>query len=225
MEWKKPGADRLLKKKNPKPKQQHKMVEISPISKIGIDNDDVLFQFNEALFSFHNRIYGTSITLEEITTFTLSEIWKCSEEEEKERVFGFYNSEDIRKMPPHDGAVETVRRLAAQHDLLVITSRPRFILASTTQHVELHFPGIFIDVVTTNAYARDGLKRTKSEICLELGIATIVDDSLSNVRDCAQNGIRALLFRRPWNASVPDQALTEEGIIPVSSWHEVPEKI
>jgi hypothetical protein len=37
-------------------------------------------------------------------------------------------------------------------------------------------------------------KKTKSEVCKEIGANILIDDALSNANDCADNGIHVILF-------------------------------
>ncbi|MBI2595156.1 hypothetical protein HYW46_00275 [Candidatus Daviesbacteria bacterium] len=189
---------------------------------IGVDKDDVLVDLNTSLQRFHNEQYGTSFVLDDVYSFNLWEIWQCSYEEAVGRVIAYYKSGEMKRVLPMEGAVEAMEILKQKFDLVIITSRPKEFTAETLYTTEKYFPDCFSAIYHTNLLVADWkTKRKKSEICLEQGVDTLIDDSLDNVRDCALVGIKTLLYRRPWNLSAPDELLMQEGIMPVKSWQEI----
>ncbi|MCL4367348.1 hypothetical protein M1563_04240 [Patescibacteria group bacterium] len=67
----------------------------------------------------------------------------------------------------------------------------------------------------------DGQASSKAKICQELGAETLIDDHVGNLLDCSSNGIKAVLFRRPWNKTYTDSQLKDLAIIPAQDWTEV----
>jgi uncharacterized HAD superfamily protein len=63
-------------------------------------------------------------------------------------------------------------------------------------------------------------KRLKSAMCKELGIQVMIDDHMSVAKDCAEAGIRVLLFDQPWN-----QGELPMGAERVHSWDEIVKKL
>jgi hypothetical protein len=63
------------------------------------------------------------------------------------------------------GAYETLLRLEAFCDLVVVTSRQHVIQQPTLEWLEAHFPAIFPEVHFGNHFALEGKSRKKSEIC------------------------------------------------------------
>jgi len=59
--------------------------------------------------------------------------------------------------------------------------------------------------------------KKKSEICKELRIDFLVEDSLEYARECAKNGTKVFLFNAPWNQTdnLPDN------IIRINSWNKI----
>lgn len=188
---------------------------------IGIDKDDVLIDLNGSLHPFHNKHYGTSVTFEDLHTFDLREMWGCTPDEVMERVYRFYDSKEFQGLVPVEGAVEAVTSLSGQNKLMVVTSRPSFMLGRTKASIDRYFPGLFDGIHLTNGFSNDGLKRKKSEVCLELGITTLIDDHIDNLIDCAENGITPILFRRPWNRCYTETQLKSHGVTPANNWPHV----
>lgn len=188
---------------------------------IGIDKDDVLIDLNRSLHPFHNKHYGTNVTFEDLHTFDLKEMWGCTPDEALERVYKFYDSKEFQRLVPVEGAVEAITELRERNGLMVVTSRPSFMLERTRLSLDRYFPGLFDGIHLTNGFSRQGLKRKKSEVCLDLGITTLIDDHIDNLTDCAENGITPILFRRPWNRAFTETQLKSLGIIPANNWPQV----
>jgi 5'(3')-deoxyribonucleotidase len=193
--------------------------------RIAIDKDDVLINLNGGLHPYHNNHYGTNVVFEALHTFNLWEIWECTKEQAVERVFEFYHSEEFPQLVPVEGAVEAVNNLKVKYDLVVVSSRPAFMLERTHQSIDKYFPGCFSEVHLTDSYGPVGLYRKKSQVCQEVGAVAIIDDHIENTRDCALNGVKPYLFRAPWNLMYSDRQLESEGITPLRDWSDALEKL
>jgi len=183
---------------------------------IGVDFDDVLSDFNDAIVVFYNTKYGTSYTRDHITTYALEDTWGCTQEEAHKRIADFYHTEEHQKTLPVHGAVEGVTALSTHNTLYVVTARPHGFRERTLLWLEKHFPNIFKGVHFTQAYLGDKNARNKAEICKELGIELFVEDSLKNARRIAEVGIPVFLIDTPWNQGEPHPLVTR-----VQSWEEI----
>ena len=119
---------------------------------------------------------------------------------------------------PIPGSVEGVGVVARQHELAIITARPISLTTQTHDWLGKYFPGEFSSVYLTNQASIDGPRRTKSEVCLEIGAGILIEDTLENAEECASKGIDVLLYERPWNRDVVG---LHERITRVRSWKEV----
>ena len=63
-------------------------------------------------------------------------------------------------------------------------------------------------------------RKLKDEICNDLNLDLIIEDSPYYSKNCAEKGIKVLLLDKPWN-----QNCEHENIIRVNNWKEVLEKI
>ncbi|MCL4367347.1 hypothetical protein M1563_04235 [Patescibacteria group bacterium] len=111
--------------------------------KIAVDCDDVLFDFSQELQTYHNLLYGTKLRLGDVFDYDLSRVWGCSQKDAIARVTRFYHSDNFLGLKPIIGAVESVKQLAQDNQLLVITSRPIFIVDRTVSLIEQFFPNCF----------------------------------------------------------------------------------
>ena len=185
---------------------------------IGLDLDDVLLNFNDALGVYHNREYGTAFERKHITDFGHEKIWQCSRAEAIKRVLAFYQSEDHFNAPPVDGAVEALATLAKTKTLFIVTSKPDTLREITERWVNIHFPKTFQGIYFTNHFPDNNSARTKGEVCVELGVDVFVDDALHHARAVSSVGIPVLLYDTPWNQEPIDPPITR-----VHSWSEIVE--
>lgn len=184
---------------------------------IGIDIDDVKARFNSVLQSWHNRVYGTTLKVTDITDYNLWNVWCCTREEAVRRVHEFYDSPDSERIAPVEGSQEGCLILGQSYDLFSITSRPISWKVKTEQWVQRYFPSTFSGVYLINSFSLDGVKRKKSEVCLELEVKVIVEDSPHVARECYEAGIRVVLLNHPWNLRVE---LPRE-IVRVDNWEGI----
>ena len=184
---------------------------------IGIDLDDVLLDFNSALCSFTNRIYQKSLTKKDIHCFDLEVVWKCSQPEALRRVQEFYEAEDHACALPIKGAQEAVQKLSSMHSLVIITSKPESMAHETHDWVCRNFGNIFDAIHFGNHFHGNGVKRKKSEICEELGVYALIDDSLVNALDVARPTRNVLLYDAPWNQLEKEMLHVER----VFSWDDI----
>lgn len=186
----------------------------------GFDLDEVLMDFNGALGPWHNRNYGTNYQKHEIFSFNLEKIWGCTVEEAIQRVLEFFNSPEHWNAEPIAGAVSGIRKLTEQYGLYVVTAKPEELREKTLEWISLHFPKMFDEVYFTNHFSGSNPKRSKSEVCHELGIEVFVDDALHNAEEIASAGIPVLLLDTPWNQGEVKYPITR-----VFSWEEIVERL
>jgi uncharacterized protein len=182
---------------------------------IGLDLDDTLVDFREALHAHYNKRYGTNYKREHFMD-NLAQMWNCSDEESVNRVFDFYHSLEHWEALPVAGAVDGIKKISQSHTLFIITSKPDELKEKTNEWLNKHFPDMFDRVCFTNQYHGNDPKRTKREICLELGVEIFVDDMLGHADDVACSGIPVLLLDAPWNHAVVKSPITR-----VYSWEEI----
>lgn len=181
----------------------------------GIDIDDVLLNLMPALCSWHNSAYGTSLTQEHFDSQEYLKVWGGTWSETREKIRTFYGVDDFKLLEPVDGAIAGMAALRKKYELVAITARPEWTREVTELQISQHFPDAFARIVFTNHY-EDGNRRTKSDVCKELGIRKMVEDNLEHAEDCISKGIKVFLLDRPWNRSkdIP-------GVVRVHSWKEL----
>jgi uncharacterized HAD superfamily protein len=183
---------------------------------VGFDLDDVLFNLMDPLCQWHNLTHGTSHGRHDYSTFDLHEVWQCEGVEARNRVWNFYQSEQYKQSFPVEGAIDALQEIKRDFSCVIVTARPESMEEETRAWLDVHFPGIFDEVCFANHFHGTGIKRSKSSVCLELGVSVFIEDAIHNAHDIAGAGIPVLLFDTPWNREeVPPS------IIRVSSWKEI----
>jgi len=115
-----------------------------------------------------------------------------SEEAGLEKVRYFFGSPQAEHLQPIPGAVEAMQSLKNHFSLVAVTARWDTLQKITEAQLEEHFPGVFLDVVCCGRV--DGTEISKKDYCVKKGIGHIIDDAPHNTLECAENGIKSLLF-------------------------------
>ena len=185
---------------------------------IGVDLDEVLTEFVRKFIIFHNQNYGTNLNFEDIKKYFFYDLLGISLEEDVRRQYKFFETDIFKQIQPVNGAVNGVGKLKSNFEMVVITARPNEIKDKTIKWIERYFPDIFSQVILTNKHSLNkDAKREKHDICVEIGVNLMIEDSLATAKKCASRGIKVLLFDKPWNQteSLPN------GIKRVYSWEEI----
>lgn len=188
--------------------------------KIGIDFDDVLFDFNRNYVDHHNRLYGTDMTRDRITNYMMEEVWNMPIEDIFPRIQNFYTSSDHDTTLPLQGAQEALRKLAEHYHIAIITSRPDSVKDKTRAWLDMHFSDLVDEIHFTNQFMGTGPKRTKADVCKELGIEIFIEDAPTYANNISKAGIPVLLLDAPWNQQVSGDLITR-----VYSWDEITQSL
>ena len=186
--------------------------------KIAIDIDEVVVKFVERYLEVAKSRGYKSVLYEDVFTYNL---WKVLEMEKKVmfdimeeyNLMGYYK--DVIFV---EGAQKGVRFLRDNYDIYFITSRPKSISKVTRDLIFNEF-GVLGDRVIFSGDVLGGAKN-KDEICRELGIKVIIEDSEDESLGYAKNGLRVLLLDKPWNQSVK-----HENVCRCRDWGEILERV
>ncbi|KAL6521308.1 hypothetical protein OROGR_017877 [Orobanche gracilis] len=183
---------------------------------VAVDVDEVLGNFISVLNQFIADRYSLNHSISEyhVYEFFKSDI----------RVHEFFKTHYFKKgIYPIPGAREALQKLSEIFNLSIVTSRQNTIKEHTLEWIEKHYPGVFQEIQFGNHFALDGQSRPKSEICKSLGAKVLIDDNPRYAIECAEVGIKVLLFdyenSYPWCKSdnIPRHPLVTK----VHNWKEV----
>ncbi|KAL0344974.1 UNVERIFIED_CONTAM: hypothetical protein Sradi_4328700 [Sesamum radiatum] len=119
------------------------------------------------------------------------------------RVHEFFKTSYFKKgIYPIPGAQKALQNLSKFCNSSIVTSRQNAIKDHTVEWIEKHYPGLFQEIHFGNHFALDGQSRPKSDICMSLGAKVLIDDNPRYAIECAEVGIKVLLFNYensyPW---------------------------
>jgi FMN phosphatase YigB (HAD superfamily) len=189
---------------------------------IAIDCDDVLVSTGEMTIAAYNRKYGTKLTPEFYYDKATLATWGTDDDSLAiERVMEYERSPEYALIRPVQETVDVVNRLAALHELHLVTGRPDHLEEVTLGMLERYFSGCFTSVEHTNFYNEK--KRTKGEVCKLLGADILIDDHIGHGESVLVNGMKEVIIfgDYPWNRH---QALSA-GMVRCFDWLGVEREI
>ncbi len=184
--------------------------------KIGIDLDEVTFDFLGYFLNYYNKRFGESKKPSDIKTYKFWENGIGKDREDSVSIVNdFFRSPEAYSMPLLKAAGEVIFELSRLHDVSFITARPIWTRAQTQEQLkralgreqDLHYSGDF----------HKGQGKSKLEICSDLGAKVMVDDSMDFLLECAKSGVVGLLYTQPWNREVVLNGNPKR----VNDWYEV----
>ena len=185
--------------------------------RIGIDVDEIIADTLTQIIEFHNGTYGTALKRADFRSYNMWEVWGGSEEEAVRKWHEFFETNHFSSINPIAGALPALEILRENgHELFAITARPHIISEQTEDWIRVHYPDLFSGIYFSNRHGLAGIKKKKSELCVELGVTVLIEDDIYHATDCATNGIDVLLFDYPWN-----QGKLPECVRRVFSWDDV----
>ena len=184
---------------------------------IGIDLDDVLADTLPALIEYHNDTYNTTFTEDDYHSFHLWKVWGCTKEESNRRVYHFFETPYFKNIKTVSGSQKATKVLKEEHNLYIITSRPRKFSKDTLAWIEKYFPGVFNEVFFTNYSEKNNSDPKKNHVCDLLNVDVFIDDSLDYALECFNEKRQVFLFEAPSNKNKK----FEENLYRVKSWKEI----
>ena len=189
----------------------------SSVPIIAVDIDEVLCPFVPALAAWHNREYGTTLSVENFRSYTFADVWGGSREAAAAKVSSFFASSDFASLAPLPGAGEALRALAPHARLVVVTARAHAVAGTTRTFLDAHYGGLFADVLHSNAWSASGPRESKATLCARINAHLLIDDNHQYAHEVALAGIPTLLFGAyPWN----EGSCSSSQVTRVADWPE-----
>ena len=134
----------------------------------------------------------------------------------KKVIMQFNQTPEFRAMTPISGSKTALHSLSSK-GVVAITSRWDDLRDVTLEWIAKYFPCVKDVNFARNVHNfPDSSKKSKGELCLELGVKVMIEDFGGYALDCASRGVTVLLPDKPWNKNVE-----HENIVRVHSWTEV----
>jgi uncharacterized HAD superfamily protein len=186
---------------------------------IGVDCDDVIIETSPYLIEYCNRIYGSRLEMRHMYSFNL-DVWKAASNEEViDRIEKYLLTDEFQHIAPFEETVASIKRLAGQHELHIVTGRSELLTSITGRMAERYFPGVFRSI--EHAGLIGNRARSKGDVCLDIGADLFIDDHILHADRVAEKGIEVFIFGSyPWNQT----KTLPKGMTRVQNWPEI-EKI
>lgn len=149
---------------------------------IAIDCDEVLISGAAYIVDTYNRQYGTNVQPEHAHMSNNPE-WKADRAAVLHRIYEIQRSAGYAELVPIQRATQVVKRLAATHELHMITARPTEIMEVTHKMLDRYFPGCFTSV------EHIGPDLSKGEMCQRLRADVMIDDTLKHLESAQHCGV------------------------------------
>ena len=186
--------------------------------KIGIDFDDVTIEFFDALLEWHNKKYNRSNKKEEFTEFNWGPPWQLYKEQVIGRVNQFHDSHKVEEFLPLEDAIPSLKELLKKHEVIVVTGRPLKYNSKVVDWFKHHLKRK-LEIIHAGEFIK-GQAATKAEICKENGISILLEDGPETALNCANSGVKVILFDNPWNKNTKHKNITH-----VNGWKEAMKEI
>lgn len=183
--------------------------------KIGIDLDDVIFEFTREILKVVEEVHGKKFGFEEVNSYSFHNVFDLSLEEIIEIIKGI----DMVNLPLIEGAKDSILKLSKMNEIYFITSR--VFKEGTEESLEKHFSELKYELFFSSNPHAGTVGKDKGEICKEIGVSFMVEDSPKHAMICAEKGIKTFLIEKPWNLNL----IEHENLIKVKSWDEILEEI
>ena len=172
--------------------------------RLGIDLDGVIADFNGGWTRRYNSEFGASISADDVVVWhapvvlthfaSMSEFWRWA-------ATSGDGASIFRVLDPFPGAIEAIERLAIDHCVVIVTTKPSFAIRDTFDWLEEHC------VPADEVHIVDDKTLVDCDVYLD-----DADHNLQALRD-ARPSAAVCRFVRPWNRP-------HEGIADVRDWTE-----
>jgi len=158
------------------------------MNRIAIDVDEVLVNFLQPMAKFHHQTIRKPKY-----SYVYRQIFDIDETESQKMVREFYMSKDFMELTPIKGSQLAMYKLRANaKKMYVLTGRQEVVREETETWIQHYFPGIFDDVILTNSYTPNEIR--KIDICRALNIGLLIDDNKGICDECIEDGVQALNY-------------------------------
>jgi len=186
---------------------------------IGLDLDEVVAEFFDEVIKFYHKKTGELHKKENMKSYNFWELWDISREEAVNLIEDFHENHNVDTITPVEKAIESVNHLLTKNKITIITARPSKFKHKVESWLNKHFPEANLEVIYASGFHGNQYK-TKPQICKDINVDLIIEDSLQTAKECATKGIKVILFDKPWN-----QSQEQENITRVFHWPQAVKEI
>jgi len=177
---------------------------------IAIDIDDTIADSTESLRRRVNELHDLSITSEDYRApddylYYYERLWKkhgldlTLEDLEGEMELSQGH------IPLTAGAGVALTELSKRFKIILITARNASWEKATKEWLHTHFADTVVEVHFSESPRYSTGKKSKGELCRELGVSWLIDDNPGHCQSAVDEGVEAILFGEfGWHHNAPD---------------------
>jgi len=182
--------------------------------RIAVDLDEVLFPLLKPMMK-HHKVQEPSCMK---YSYNYSEVFGVSRDKAQSMLYEYYDTPDFENQRPILGSRYNVDAIRTGVDkMYIVTGRQEFLREKTEKWVRDHYPNVFSDILFTNSYTPDEVR--KADACRALNVDLLIDDVIENCRDCKGLKINSINYIGipvyPWCDP------TRSDIYKVSTWADI----
>lgn len=177
---------------------------------LAVDIDDVLIPFFSSLADWHNKRLGTNYKVDSLRDFNLSSGWGIDEEYWIAQCNLFHSTGGSASIDIDPEAGSSLARLAEDHEIVLVTSRPVFHHQHTSGWMKRNLSNVTDRLIMCDSYTADGgtAHMNKGDIAKDLGADYLIDDAVHYIEKANQSGVKGILFGNySWNRAGHDKFL------------------
>lgn len=185
---------------------------------VAVDIDDVLLESGAAIIADYNRRFGTRLLPGDYYgQHDLSAWGNVDPTTAIQRVEEYVQSVTFINREPMRSVADSLRHLAERYELHAVTGRGDLVRDATNVWLEQYFPAVFVSANFSNMYDAQK-RRSKGEICVEMGASFLIDDHIPHAKSAADHGLKVVLYGDyPWNQT--DEL--PQGVVRAKDWPAV----
>jgi uncharacterized HAD superfamily protein len=170
---------------------------------LGVDIDNVIADTDRAIRKTIRDVFGVSLRQEEVVCY---EYHRCGiTKEQEQKILEIFRDTTCSELFVVPGAVEALKRLQQQYEVVLVTSRNPVIVEKTR------------DWLRWNEIPHDHLIFEKEKHQTGRTFEYFIEDNAESALSLAEAGVRTFVFDYPWNRAM----IEHPNITRVRGWHEV----
>lgn len=188
--------------------------------KIGVDIDGVLADFVNHFLGHYNEKNGTNFKYQDVKTFNFEDVAKVPSEVMDKELDTYMQSDEFSEIQPLKDSIKHINILEAKYELIIITSRPTYLVDETKRWLKHYYKNSFKHVLFSKNVWTDDRKsgnKSKAELCMESGVNIMIEDGIEYALDISAKEITVLLVDSPWNQKKD----LPNNVIRVHDWNEI----
>lgn len=147
---------------------------------LGIDLDEVVFNFIDPFLEFVNKKYNTKYQRHSLSDWSLEESGVIPKGTDSENIHEYGRQGGFKNQEMMPGAKEILDILRLRHQLIFVTNRKKEFIEDTNTSLHKHGYGGYPVFFT-------GTEHPKFEVVKEQGIELFIDDNPVNISKIFQN--------------------------------------